>query len=138
MGTAASVVASLEAEACWELLRTAEVGRLAVAVAGRPDVFPLNFTVDRGDIVFCTAEGTKLVAMFVNGAVAFECDGESGDDAWSIVVKGRVEEIPMHDLLESSAYALYPWAATVKSRFLRIIPEQISGRRFHIAQRRPT
>ena len=138
MGTAASGITCLEAEACWELLGSAEVGRLAVAAAGRPDVFPVNFTLDRGDIVFCTAEGTKLSAMFVNGAVAFECDGESGDDAWSIVVKGHVEEIPMHDLLESGTYALYPWAATVKSRFLRIIPEEISGRRFHIAQRRPT
>ena len=47
--------------ACWELLEGASVGRLAVDVAGQPDIFPVNFVVDRGSIVFRTAAGTKLV-----------------------------------------------------------------------------
>jgi len=43
---------------CWDLLRTADVGRLAAAVANRPDIFPVNFVVDNASVVFRTAEGT--------------------------------------------------------------------------------
>lgn len=47
---------------CWELLRTATVGRLAVDVGGRPDIYPINFVIDDGTIVFRTGAGTKLAA----------------------------------------------------------------------------
>jgi hypothetical protein len=38
------------------LLRSAEVGRLAVSVADHPDIFPINYLVDHGTIVFWTGE----------------------------------------------------------------------------------
>ena len=37
---------------CWALLRSQEVGRLAVAIANRPDIFPVNFVVDHASVVF--------------------------------------------------------------------------------------
>ena len=125
--------------ACLALLRSAEVGRLGMCVAGRPEIFPINFAVVEDQLVFATAEGTKLAAAFVSGTVAFEVDGEdpSTGDAWSVVVKGPVQEIPMHDLLDETAFPLFPWSATPKSRFLRVVPEEISGRRFHVVRRRP-
>ena len=45
----------LESNECWALLRAADVGRLAVSIAERPDIFPVNFAVDHGTIVFRTA-----------------------------------------------------------------------------------
>src|SRR6266568_38320 len=79
-------VAALDASACWLLLRSAEVGRLAVAVADHPDIFPINFLVDHATIVFRTAEGSKLAAVVTSPIVAFEADGyepEAGQ-AWSV------------------------------------------------------
>ena len=70
-------VAILERKECWDLLLQSEVGRLAVAIGGHPDIFPVNFVVDRSAVVFRTAEGTKLVAAVLGHAVAFECDGYS-------------------------------------------------------------
>ena len=87
-------VTDLEANACWALLRSHEVGRLAVSIADRPEIFPVNYVVDHGTVVFRTAEGTKLAGA-VQRDVAFEADGyepETGE-AWSVVVKGRAEEI---------------------------------------------
>jgi uncharacterized protein len=128
-------VAILDASACWRLLRSTEVGRLAVAVANHPDIFPINFLVDQGTIVFRTAEGSKLAAVVTSPIVAFEADGyepEAGE-AWSVVVKGRAQEIKrLHDLVETAAFPLFPWQAGPKHRFVRIVPEDISGRRFHI------
>lgn len=64
---------TLTVSACWELLRQAVVGRLAVVVDGGPEIFPVNYLVDHGSIIFRTAEGTKL-ANAIDGPVAFEVD----------------------------------------------------------------
>jgi uncharacterized protein len=68
-------IAVLDMPTCWQLLAGEEVGRLAVSVDQRPDIFPVNYAVDEATIVFRTAEGTKLSAVFVDSAVAFEVDG---------------------------------------------------------------
>ncbi|MEO8330084.1 MAG: pyridoxamine 5'-phosphate oxidase family protein, partial [Candidatus Nanopelagicales bacterium] len=39
---------TLDREACWSLLRLADVGRLAVIVDAHPDIFPVNYAVDGG------------------------------------------------------------------------------------------
>jgi nitroimidazol reductase NimA-like FMN-containing flavoprotein (pyridoxamine 5'-phosphate oxidase superfamily) len=135
-----SEVQSLEHHECWSLLRTVSVGRLAVLVDGHPDIFPINYVVDGETIVFCTAEGTKFAAIFISDSVAFETDAfdEATGDAWSVVVQARAQEIPMHDLVDDAAFPLYPWSATPKSRFVRLTPLQITGRRFHVVRRRPS
>ena len=133
-------LAHLEPDACLALLRLEEVGRLAISVGGHPDIFPINYAIDDETIVFCTAEGTKLAASFISPSIAFEADGydTATGDAWSVVVKGRAEEIEMHDLVDETAFPLYPWSSLPKSRFVRVVPQEISGRRFHVAQRRPS
>jgi nitroimidazol reductase NimA-like FMN-containing flavoprotein (pyridoxamine 5'-phosphate oxidase superfamily) len=123
---------------CWMLLRTAEVARLAVSVDAAPDIFPINFVVDHGTIVFRTAEGSKVAAAMVNPRVAFEVDGydAAANEAWSVVIKGRAEEIKqLHESIETLDLPLFPWQAAPKSRFLRIVPETISGRRFQVVDR---
>jgi hypothetical protein len=121
---------------CWSLLRSADVGRLAVAVKNRPDIFPVNHVVDGGRIVFRTAEGTKLAAAVLGHAVAYEVDGYDAatGDAWSVVVKGRAVEIDkMHEVFDAVDLPLFPWLASPKPRFVRIEPESVTGRRFHAA-----
>ena len=121
---------------CWNLLRSVEVGRLAVSVRDHPDIFPINFLVDHGTILFRTAEGTKFAALVTSPRVAFEVDGfepEAGE-AWSVVLKGRAEELKgFYDIIETTTYPLFPWHAGPKSRYVRIVPEDISGRRFKVA-----
>jgi uncharacterized protein len=127
----------LPANACWALLRSCEVGRLAVVVAERPEIFPVNYVVDHGSVVFRTATGTKLDRS-VERAVAFEADGyvpERGE-AWSVVVKGRAREISGgYELLDTADLPLFPWHAAPKQRFVRIVPEEITGRRFRVVDR---
>ena len=118
-----------------ELLRSTEVGRLAVSITDHPDIFPVNFVIDRGTVVFRTAEGTKLAAAVLGRAVAFEVDGYNSDsgEAWSVVVKGHAVEIErMQDLFDALDLPLFPWHSAPKHRFVRIEPHQISGRRFHV------
>jgi uncharacterized protein len=128
----------LASNECWTLLRSAEVGRIAVVVGGNPDIFPINFVVDHGTVVFRTADGTKLAAAAVNESVAFEVDGydQEAGEAWSVVIKGRAKEIRrLHDLFDTSTLPLFPWHAAPKHRFVRITPDEVSGRRFHVVDR---
>ena len=129
------VDSTIQPHACWSLLRQAVVGRLAVSVADRPEIFPINFVVDHGTIVFRTAKGTKLAGAVTQPQVAFEADGltpETGE-AWSVVIKGRAELIrAVEDLIDSAGLPLYPWHDADKNSFVRITPDEVTGRLFRI------
>jgi len=131
-----STVDELSESACWALLRTTSVGRLAVWGEDHPDIFPVNYAVDHGTVAFRSGAGTKVSAALSDSPVAFEADGydEKTAEAWSVVVKGRAEEISGgQELLDTIDLPLFPWQAGDKGRFIRIIPTTTSGRRFPIA-----
>jgi hypothetical protein len=57
-----------------------------------PEIFPVNYVVAHGTVVFRTAAGLKHVSARLNRLVTLEADGvdlEKGV-AWSVVVKSRV------------------------------------------------
>lgn len=116
------------------LLRESPVGRLAVFVGGQPDIFPVNHVVDRGTIVFRTAHGTKLLGT-AGRPVAFEVDGydAASGEAWSVVVHGTGEVIYLTDeVLDALQLPLFPWQGGAKPEIVRIVPHEITGRRFEV------
>jgi nitroimidazol reductase NimA-like FMN-containing flavoprotein (pyridoxamine 5'-phosphate oxidase superfamily) len=127
-------VATLEPPDCWAALRTTERGRLAFSVGDQPEVFPINFVVDHGTVVFRTSS-TSLVAQAMDGRpVAFEADGRTGDHDWSVVVKGQAREITgLYESLEAAELPIHPEQPGPKSRVARITPTAITGRRFPVA-----
>ncbi|WP_457962395.1 pyridoxamine 5'-phosphate oxidase family protein [Arthrobacter sp. D1-29] len=130
-----SDVHTLDHRECWDLLRTVSVGRLALLVNGQPDIFPINYTVDGGTLVFRTGEGTKLAGASGGAQVALEADGVDAVSglAWSVVVKGPAEVITgTEDILDTAALYLFPWQAGRKDAFIRINPDSITGRRFKV------
>lgn len=132
---APSAVEVLDANACWDLLRGVSVGHLAVLVDGHPEIFPVNYKVDHGSVVFRTGEGTKLHAAARPTAVALEADGTDQDKrtAWSVQVKGHAEVLePSPELMTGVGLTLFPWQAGHKDHFVRIVPTTVSGRRFTV------
>lgn len=120
---------------CWALLNTVDVGRLGVAIMNVPDIFPVNFIIEAGHVVFRTAEGTKLAASVLGRAVAFEVDGYDAEAgvAWSVVAHGTAEEIEkMEEVYAALDLPLFPWHSGPKSRFVRIRNATITGRRFFV------
>jgi len=120
---------------CWELLESTAVGRLAVDIAGQPDIFPINFIVDNNGIVFRSAAGTKLAGAVLNRFVAFEIDGYEPSErtAWSVVVKGKASLIErMQEVFDAEDLPLFPWLAWEKPNFVWIEPTSLTGRRYHI------
>ena len=72
-----------------------------MSVAGRPDIFPINYVTTERTIFLRSAEGSKLVSIAINQAVAFEIDGydEGHQRAWSVVLHGQARLIG-HDAME--------------------------------------
>lgn len=117
---------------CWELVRSAEVGRLVTVVAGRADIFPVNYLVDDDHIVIRTAEGTKLAGAIASEEVLFEVDHtDDGRHAgWSVVIRGVAQEPRrLEDVMHDQELDLHPWSnPDPKRRFIEIRPTSLSGR----------
>lgn len=141
----------LDESTCWELLRSVPVGRLAIPIGdGHVEIFPVNHLVDQGSLVFRTAPGTKVSEIAPperpgelpadrTCRVAFEADDASsvaaGDEvmAWSVVVQGTASLLTKPtDLFDSFDLDVRPWHLASKPFFVRIVPETVTGRRFHV------
>ncbi len=123
-------------EECLGLLGAQYLGRIAVTVAGRPLIMPVNYVVDDGSIVFRSDEGTKFHAAVRGEFVGFEIDDADPEDhsGWSVLVTGVAEEIvdPV-ERRRAERLPLRSWAPGEKAHFLRITPVTVSGRRIVMA-----
>jgi len=126
----ANPVDELSEQDSWNLLSSVALGRLATCVEGQPEIFPVNFAVQQHTILLRTAEGTKVLHAKLNEYVAFEVDGHNAEEGWSVIVKGRAYVLGAAEYAEAERGHVLPWTMTVKDRFIRIVPTQISGRRF--------
>jgi nitroimidazol reductase NimA-like FMN-containing flavoprotein (pyridoxamine 5'-phosphate oxidase superfamily) len=122
----------LPREECLRLVTSAHIGRVAISVDALPAVFPVNYVVDDGRIVFRTAEGTKLDAATANAVVAFEVDSVDPiyHTGWSVLVQGLAREITDPRALERARkLPLRPWANHGRDRFVQVSTDVVSGRR---------
>jgi uncharacterized protein len=131
----------LTTDECWDLLAQAKFGRLAMAAVGDIDVFPINYAIDRPNLVFRTSEGTKLMEAVISDVVAVEADArdEVVGIAWSVVLKGTPEVLERFDsIYAAQRLGIRPWIDDLpKERFVRISARSISGLRFRAAPSSP-
>jgi len=132
----ANQLVELEREECLRLLAETTLGRLAVSPHGpaAPIIRPVNYVYDPASqsVVFRSAEGSKLTALLLSGAAAFEIDGvdAAAELGWSVIVQGRAEEITHPaELTHVEALGLTPWAPGEMPHWLRIRTTVVSGRR---------
>lgn len=123
-GTAVST--TMTAGECASRIASVDVGRIAWVHDGVPNILPVNYVIDGGDVVFRTRPGSPMATQLPGSTVAFEAD--SVDFAsligWSVVVTGTCRPAPAE-----SAQRLTPWADGDRSRVLRIASGKTTGRK---------
>lgn len=137
MNTVTQPDGQLSFDQCWALLDSETVGRVALIVDGHPEIFPVNFVLQRRNIVFRTAGGTKLWAAMTSKPVAFEIDGYDAhtEMAWSVVARGESELIEsQEDKDRVDALFLEPWQPGDKNYYVRVAPKALTGRRFKVSK----
>jgi nitroimidazol reductase NimA-like FMN-containing flavoprotein (pyridoxamine 5'-phosphate oxidase superfamily) len=124
----------LDADECYRLLASQQIGRLGVNAEHYPLIFPVNYALDREVIVIRVGAGTKLTAAD-HANVTFEVDeiDQRTRSGWSVLVRGLAEEVTSAHRAElvrrTEATGVQPWAPGEHGHWLRLIPQDISGRR---------
>jgi len=135
---AATVLSESE---CLALLDSRDLGRVAFGSEDAVEIFPVNYGLDGSTICFRTSPGTKLDAV-PQTVVAFEVDSWDAETGvgWSVVAKGRAEEITMN--IGRAAEHLrrvpvQPAAPGARWHWVAIRPSEITGRRFRVPPTTP-
>jgi len=116
---------------CVELLASRVVGRVAIVVDGEARVFPVNYVLDGGAIVFRTDAGTKLDAARAGALVTFEVDHSDPlyHTGWSVVAMGRAGAVTDADeLRRMQGLPVRAWGRA-GHHWVRMPITSVSGRR---------
>ena len=131
----------LTRDECLELLGSAQVGRVAVGMGTgdergvpTPVIRPVNYVFDARSqsIAFRTARGSKFHALLHANEAAFEVEAIDPERraGWSVIVRGRVEEVTHPgELRRLDALGLEVWAPGERPHWVRIRARNVSGRR---------
>jgi nitroimidazol reductase NimA-like FMN-containing flavoprotein (pyridoxamine 5'-phosphate oxidase superfamily) len=120
---------------CRRLIAPGGVGRIAFGTLTGPVVVPVNFAVLDDTIVIRTAEGT-IIDGHADEQVALEVDhiDEALCQGWSVLVRGPAHRVAhpaeLRRLQEDAA--VWPWAGGEREVYVRILPNQITGRRIEL------
>lgn len=115
---------------CWRLLASQTIGRVGLSLGALPAIFPVNFVLEDGNVVFRTGEGLKLKAALNHTVVAFEVDGTDVEarGGWSVLVVGVAEALPPGNPIPAPA-GPDTWVGGERNHLVRIRPEVLTGRR---------
>lgn len=117
---------------CRMLIAAGGVGRVAFAAVSGPVILPVNFTVMGGSIVLRTSAGS-LIEAHGDERAAFEVDqvDEVLCQGWSVLIQGQAHRVLQPGELRHvrEAGTAMPWPGGERDVYIRIVPDQISGRR---------
>jgi nitroimidazol reductase NimA-like FMN-containing flavoprotein (pyridoxamine 5'-phosphate oxidase superfamily) len=122
----------LTEEQALQLLAGGEVGRVGITLGALPAIFPVNYRLIDGAILFRTAPGSRMSAATEGAVVCFEVDDYQLADrsGWSVLAVGPAELIDDPDVESKVAVAgLEPFVDGRRSTIVRIAPMFLSGRR---------
>ena len=127
----------LDEPECWSLLDDRGVGRIGVEGTDGLAVFPVNYQVLDGSLVFSTAADSALGRAAASGVeAAFEADrpDEAFRRGWSVLLVGPVHILcdPAEAMDMSRAVTVRPWSGGERDTVVRLVPRRVTGRRIHV------
>jgi len=127
-------LAILPVDECWSVLKSHSLGRLSILIKEWPRIFPVDYAVGEGALVFRTDVGTKL--EYGPGSPAcFEVDGydERHGAGWSVMAVGMLEDVTGNIDERSQRLrrlAVRSTAPGQRSHWLALAPKELTGRSF--------
>lgn len=126
-----SVPRVLSPQECLQLIDKGGIGRVALWAPAGPQIFPVNFVMLDGSIIFRTNPYSTLGTYSWGAEIAFEVDEifPETQQGWSVVAHGRatviIDDGLRHRLIENEPK---PWAGGYRPTYVRLRWDRISGR----------
>jgi uncharacterized protein len=97
----------LDRAACLRLLADGQVGRIVFTEGALPAAQPVSYLLDGDEIIFRTADGSKLATTTRDAVVAFQVDqiDPASRSGWSVLGVGQAYEVTDPDRLTTSPTA---------------------------------
>jgi nitroimidazol reductase NimA-like FMN-containing flavoprotein (pyridoxamine 5'-phosphate oxidase superfamily) len=127
----AARLVALDEEECRRRLGAGGVGRVGVTDGGLPAIFPVNYAVLDGNIVFRTGAGAKLDAAVSGAIIAFEIDHFEpfSHTGWCVLVVGVARPVTdPEEQARAEHLPLAPWADGPRDTFVRLESSTVTGR----------
>jgi transcriptional regulator with XRE-family HTH domain len=132
-----AVLTALDPDECRRLIAAGGVGRVIFTEPRGPVALPVNFRTLGSDIVVRTEPDAALVSSVATGRVSFEVDhlDDALAEGWSVLASGHG-----HHVVEPTELELVrglgdtPWAGGERATFVRIVPDEVTGRRIRRRQ----
>lgn len=117
---------------CAQILHDQTLGRIGfVDDHGTPQIYPVTYRFHNGRIYFLATGGSRLAQATSGRQVAFEVDGwiPATGTGWSVLVSGICTLADAVEAKDAAETGLRPWLqGDIPMRWVRIVPERISGR----------
>jgi nitroimidazol reductase NimA-like FMN-containing flavoprotein (pyridoxamine 5'-phosphate oxidase superfamily) len=126
---------------CMQLLAANHFGRIAVNDRSGPVVLPINYVVDGDSVLFRSGRGTKVEAGERGSPASFEVDAidERMRTGWSVIARGTLTDVYDHaDIERAKRLPLEPFAGGDRPVFLRLLVDELTGRRIELPEGVPT
>jgi nitroimidazol reductase NimA-like FMN-containing flavoprotein (pyridoxamine 5'-phosphate oxidase superfamily) len=117
---------------CWQLLRSASLGRVVFTHHAMPAIRPVNHLVDGQLIIIRSHLGAAIVSRATadDGAVVcYEADDLDSvrHTGWSVIVTGMARLVREPEAIERYEQVLEPWIAGQMDHVISIEPRFVSG-----------
>jgi nitroimidazol reductase NimA-like FMN-containing flavoprotein (pyridoxamine 5'-phosphate oxidase superfamily) len=133
-----SVVEQLGEQECLRLISPGGVGRIAFTGRYGLIIFPVNYKVHDGSVMFRTAddspfgEDLRTGIQYADYKVAFEIDNVdmAAHEGWSVLIQGPAHHMDTSAERElAKQVGVEPWPGGWREDYIRITPTRVTGRR---------
>jgi transcriptional regulator with XRE-family HTH domain len=134
---AAPVLETLTPAQCRAYLAGGGVGRFLFLASRGPVAVPVNYRMLAGDIVFRTGSAAIIAACTPGQLASFDVDHVDDvlSEGWSVLVSGTASLVTAgHELAETAALGITPWAGGDHDTCVRLAAAEITGRRIRASE----
>lgn len=126
----------LTPDECRAYIAAGGVGRFLFDDRARgPVAVPVNYLMDGGDVVFRTGSAEVVDEGTYHQKVSFDVDhlDDALSEGWSVLLSGAASVVTdAGELTNVRALGIEPWAGGDRDTYVRLVPNQITGRRIRV------
>ncbi len=120
---------------CLAYIRPGGIGRFLYNADRGPVAVPVNYATLGDAVVFRTDDRTATAGAVSQPKVSFDVDhiDDVLSEGWSVLVSGTATILTRPDDLRAAAgLNIEPWPGGERNAYIRLVPDQITGRRIRI------